>query len=61
MKDRNKIKIKEVMVWLKDQLTHPRTLFKRKSWGCYQCMPISDVVIASEKFFSLEGEGFGGC
>ncbi len=35
MEDRNRIKFREVMVWGKDQLSHPRTLFKRKSWGVF--------------------------
>ncbi len=35
MKERNKIKYSELLIWLKDQLSHPRTLFKRKSWGVF--------------------------
>lgn len=35
MGNRNKIQFREVMIWLKDQLSHPKTLFKRKSWGVF--------------------------
>lgn len=29
----HRIKVKELIIWLKDQLSHPHTLFNRKTWG----------------------------
>ncbi len=31
----DRIKFKELAIWLKDQLSHPHTLFKRKTWGVF--------------------------
>lgn len=35
MNNENKIQIRNVCRWFKDQITHPKTLFNRKSWGVF--------------------------
>lgn len=31
----DRIRLKELVVWFRDQLSHPHTLFKRKTWGVF--------------------------
>lgn len=35
MPTKYKIHLKELMVWVRDQLLHPNTLFKKKTWGVF--------------------------
>lgn len=35
MSQPDRIRLKELVVWFGDQLSHPHTLFKRKTWGVF--------------------------
>lgn len=35
MRHTSKIQFSQLIIWLKDQLSHPHTLFKKKTWGVY--------------------------